>query len=312
VRVEATSVNTDANRVSVSGTTLTVTPTKGTSNYTSVFPSLTANFRVSDNTVLRAAVTTSLARPNFGDLAPTTQTTSGQNTATIGNPALKATQALNYDLMAEHYFESVGFVALGAFYKDLTNFIYPQTRAPLASEALPAEVTLVVTPVNGPSGKIYGLEAAWQQKLTFLPGLLDGLGVNLNYTYSKSESTFPLRGSEKFSIPGQTGTAGNAGIFYDKGPLSLRTGVNYAGKFRVTVSPLGKDADTYRLERTQVDVAGSYQIRPDTKFFIEGINLTNTPFRGSVGDRDNRGGGGDDPSREIYKPWWMVGIRIGN
>jgi TonB-dependent receptor len=311
-RIEATRLSSDANKLAVSGTTLTATPITNSSTYTNFFPSVTANYRADEHTVFRAAVTTSMARPNFGDIVPSTRTTSGQNTATVGNAALKPTEALNLDLMAEKYFSTVGFVSLGVFHKSLKNFVYPQTRAPQAGEALPAEVTQVIEPVNGPTGTITGLEAAWQQALAFLPGALNGLGVNLNYTWTKSEATFPLRGSEKFSIPGQAGASANAGLSYDKGPLSLRTGLNYASKYRVTVSPVGKDADTYRLPHTQLDFSGSYQLFSNTKVFLEGINLTNEPYRGSVGDRDNRGGGGDDPSFEFYRPWWTLGFRIGN
>ena len=53
------------------------------------------------------------------------------------------------------------------------------------------------------------------------------------------------------------------------------------------------------------------QIIQDPKSGLaEAINLANTPLRATVGDRRNRGGGGDDPSYEFYKPWGMVGMRI--
>ena len=45
----------------------------------------------------------------------------------IGNPDLEATTSVNFDLMAEHYFGSVGLVSGGVFYKQISDFIVTQT-----------------------------------------------------------------------------------------------------------------------------------------------------------------------------------------
>jgi len=60
----------------------------------------------------------------------------------------------------------------------------------------------------------------------------------------------------------------------------------------------------------QFDMSGSIRLRDNVKLFGEAINLSNTPLRAYVGGRENRGGGGDDPSFEQYKSWGMIGIRI--
>ena len=108
----------------------------------------------------------------------------------------------------------------------------------------------------------------------------------------------------------QTGTAGNLGVFFDRGPVSLRVGANYSGEFLSTINAITPEGDTRTRDRLQWDASGSYQIRTGIKLFAEAINLSNTPLRATVGDRLNRGGGGDDPSYEFYKPWGMVGMRI--
>ena len=243
-------------------------------------------------------------------MAPYVNISAGQPTASIGNPDLKATTATAYDLLVERYFRNVGFMSAGAFYKNLTNFIYPTSRPRLASEDL-GEATLVTQPVNGPTAKLYGYEVAWQQNLTFLPGVLRGFGLNANYTRTQSESTIPGRTGAKLQLPGQTGNAGNIGAFYDRGPVSLRVGGNYSGEFLSTINPLTADGDTRTRARLQWDASGSLQLPRRAKLFAEAINLTNTPLRATVGNRLNRGGGGDDPSFEFYKTWLMVGIRIG-
>ncbi|MBX9927905.1 MAG: TonB-dependent receptor [Gemmatimonadaceae bacterium] len=310
LRVEATQVDNRANRIQVQGTTATVTPVTGTSSYSNLFPSLNATWAFDEMTNIRAAVTTSMVRPQFVDMVPYTRIDIGQPTARIGNPALKATTALNYDLMVERYFRGVGFVSVGGFYKDLTNFIYATSRARTADEQLGPDATLVVQPVNGPKGKIYGFELAWQQTLSFLPGIWSGLGINANYTYTQSETTLPLRGAEKFALPGQTGNAGNIGAFFDRGRVSMRVGANYAGDFISFISPVTALADQRTRSRMQIDASGSVRLNGNAKFFVEAINLNNVPLRAVVGGKNNRGGGGEDPSFEFYRPWAMAGFRI--
>lgn len=316
VRVEATRVENTAKIVALNaaGSALSrpIADTTGASNYVNFFPSINATYRVDEYTNVKAAVTTALVRPQFQDMTPYVNVQAGQQTASIGNPALKATTALAYDVMIERYFRSVGFVSAGAFYKDLKNFIFPTARARRTDEALGPDATQVLQPVNGPTAKLYGFEAAWQQNLTFLPGMLSGLGLNANYTYTKSIAEIPGRGREGVDtpLPGQTGNAGNLGIFFDRGPVSLRVGANYSGEFLSTINALTPEGDTRTRDRLQWDASGSYQIRTGIKLFAEAINLSNTPLRATVGDRLNRGGGGDDPSYEFYKPWGMVGMRI--
>lgn len=316
VRVEATRVENTAKIVSLNaaGTALTrpITDTTATGSYTNVFPSINATYRLGEYTNIKAAVTTALVRPQFGDMVPYVNVTAGQQTASIGNPALKATTAINYDVMVEHYFTTVGFVSAGAFAKSLDNFIFATSRARTADDAVGPDATQITQPVNGPTASLYGFELAWQQNLVFLPGLLKSFGINANYTYTTSKAEIPGRGREGVDVPlpGQTGNAGNIGVFFDRGPVSLRVGGNYSGSFVSTISASGPEADTRTKSRFQVDASGSFQLLPGVKIFGEAINLSNTPLRAYVGNRQNRGGGGDDPSYEFYKPWAMLGVKI--
>jgi TonB-dependent receptor len=312
VRVEATQVENSANRVAIDGDKVTVTRVTGSSSYTNFFPSVNAAWRLDEYTNIKGAVTTSLVRPQFRDMAPYVNVQAGEQVASIGNPDLKATTALAFDLMAERYFQSVGFVAAGVFMKDLENFIFPTIRPRRADEELGPDATQVVQPANGPTARLYGFELAWQQNLSFLAPSLKYVSVNMNYTYTRSDAKIEGLGREGVTtpLPGQTGNASNVGVFYDRGPLSLRVGTNYSGDFLSTINPQTPEGDTRTRERLQVDLSGSYQLRPGVKLFGEFINLTNTPLRAYVGNQLNRGGGGDDPSYEFYKSWGMVGIRI--
>ena len=317
VRVEATRVANTAKivQLNAAGTALArpITDTTGTASYANLFPSINATWRLDEYTNVKAAVTTALVRPQFRDMTPYVNVTAGQQTASIGNPALQATTAINYDVMIERYFKSVGFISAGAFAKQLDNFIYATARPRRTDEALGPDATQVLQPVNGPTATLSGFEVAWQQNLTFLPGALAGLGVNANYTYTRSRADIPGVGRNGVDtpLPGQTGNAGNVGVFFDRGPLSLRVGGNYSGAFLSTINAVSPDGDTRTKSRFQVDASGSFELRPGVKLFGEFINLSNTPLRAYVGNVANRGGGGDDPSYEFYKPWGMMGVKIG-
>ena len=118
-----------------------------------------------------ARSTTSLVRPAFGSMTPFVTIPDGNDVvASIGNPDLKPTRALNLDFQVERYFRSVGFVSAGVFHKKLDDFIF--CRAALGASPRdnygPTVIT-VAQPVNGATGTLDGYELAWQQNLTFLP-----------------------------------------------------------------------------------------------------------------------------------------------
>jgi len=57
--------------------------------------------------------------------------------------------------------------------------------------------------INGPSAHIQGIEVSWEQRFSFLPGLLSGFGVSANYSYTQSGVTFPTTfdGGELITLP---------------------------------------------------------------------------------------------------------------
>src|SRR5690606_1178363 len=91
-------------------------------NYLNVLPSVTLKHKVNDNFILRAAVTTSLARPNYYNLAPYVNVIPEDSEIAELNPNLKATYSTYFDIMTENYFQNIGIVSAGVFYKNLDNF----------------------------------------------------------------------------------------------------------------------------------------------------------------------------------------------
>jgi TonB-dependent receptor len=101
---------------------LGVTTVPGSQTYTDLFPSAQFRIALAPETQLRLAVTRGIARPNYSDLAPHLSGTIGGNKSnpsnlSSGNPDLKPQHAWNYDAMLEHFFQSVGVISGGVFYK---------------------------------------------------------------------------------------------------------------------------------------------------------------------------------------------------
>src|SRR5262249_23294689 len=140
-----------------------------------------------------------------------------------GNPDLQPTHSNNYDLLFEHYLPTVGYVSLGAFYKDLSDPIY---SVQTVVESGPFAGFTETQPINGEKANISGLEASWQQHLTFLPGALKGLGVLANYTYTRSKAKVPGRDDDP-DLLRTTPREFNFGLTYDRGPFSARAAVTY-------------------------------------------------------------------------------------
>src|ERR1700730_18167503 len=193
VRFEATDATYRSGALDISGNPTSVT---GTSNYLNVLPSIQLQYRLQQDTNLRGTFGIGIARPNFSDIVPSRSidpNTSPYPTISAGNPALKPTSAKNYDVLIEHFFRPYGILQAGFFYKTLSDAIY-STRNRFTNnttQCVQYPTCDVLESINGPSGHITGFEASWEQRLAFLPGALNNLGVALNYSYTSSQVTFP-------------------------------------------------------------------------------------------------------------------------
>ena len=88
-------------------------PVTGDDGYMHLLPGLHARYRLDDATALRFAWTNTLARPNYYDLVPYREVLIEDEELFEGNPALDPTTSMNFDLMAERYFSTVGLVSAG-------------------------------------------------------------------------------------------------------------------------------------------------------------------------------------------------------
>jgi TonB-dependent receptor len=296
VRVEGTSASFLANQINVQNRRFvpgSLMQVPGSQSYVDVLPSVQYQYRFGSDTVLRLAYGMGIARPNFGDLPPhlTFDPTVKAPKAAVsaGNPNLKPTHAQDFDVMIEHYLKPFGVIEAGFFYKYLTDPIYSATL-PLTTGQFAGSFEGI--PINGPHAYITGLELAWQQRLSFLPGFLNGSGVRANYSYTNSRATFPAGAfsnrTDQPNLQRQAPNNWNFDYTYDKKGVSTRLGVthNDANIFSYGFTQgadgglKGPNGDTYLYPHTQVDVQASYWIPRSHGFQVVGyvLNLTNETF----------------------------------
>ena len=289
-------------------------------NYTNVLPGLTLKYDLNDRTVLRAAFTTALARPNYYALVPYVDIQREKREITAGNPNLKATYSYNFDLLGEYYSKSVGIVSGGFFYKRLDNFIFNYLDIDYTAEKFAAdfpgftnpigagEVWEYLRPMNGRSVDMFGFEVALQRKLDFLPGrFLRNFGVMLNYTFTHSvtRGIYNEDGEERtnVSLPGTAPHMVNASLSWENSRLSVRVSLNYTAGYldEVASEAFG---DRYYDGQLFLDANASYRFGKYVRVFFEANNLTNQPLRYYQGIRSRMA------QLEYYKGTFNLGIKI--
>lgn len=276
----------------------TVSPVTGEATEASWLPSLHLRYAFNDQTNFRFAVTRSIARPNYYDLVPFQYIDTDGDSISRGNPDLRVTEATNVDVFFERYFSNVGMFGGGFFYKSLSDPIFVQ-RSIVDYQGEPYRVT---QPVNGERGSIKGVEVNYQQRLSFLPGFLDGLGVMGNYVYVSSEATLPNR-PEVQAFPGQSDHSGNFALWYEKSGFTGRIAFNYSGQY---LYELGEVAlmDIWKIGHPQWDLTLTQRIDKRFSVYANVLNLNDAR------DREFWGVETQQARNEKYSWWTQVGLRF--
>ena len=276
LRYEQTDLSYSGNDVILEedGSYLSTSITRGENTYRHFFPALHLRYGIGQNTNLRMGLTRSLARPNYYDLVPYVLVDREDEELDLGNADLLPTTSVNFDLLLEHYFRSVGVISGGFFYKRLSDYIY--THESERSGGM-YDQFLVTEPRNGGRASLAGFEMSWQQQFNKLPGVLGGIGIYSNYTFTNSRANVTGR-SGRTQLPGQTAHVGNAALTYERGGFSGRAALNFHGAFIFFLGETA-DRDVYYDRHTQLDISASQRIQPKLRLFVELVNVTDSPFR---------------------------------
>ncbi len=252
-------------------------------SYTNVLPGVHFKYNLSNQTIFRFAWTNTLARPNYVDLVPSLDVVSGDEEIFAGNPNLDPTTSMNFDLMAEHYFSSVGIISGGLFYKNINDFIYTFKGETSDNTYGPNTSGFdIFQPLNGDNASILGAEVAFQRQLDFLPGFAKNLSLYLNYTYltSNADGIRNEDGDERedLDLPNTAPHMFNGSLGYNDEKFSLRLSANFSDAY---IDEVGGNSfeDRYYDQQFFLDLNASYAVTKNLSIYADLNNITNQPLR---------------------------------
>jgi iron complex outermembrane receptor protein len=300
----------------------TCTSQSGGKTFTDVLPSLNLSFEVARDTVARLGLGKTLSRPKMNDMrasidAPSivTPTAGSDDPRTFfaaggGNPELEPFRATALDVSVEKYFGgNKGYVSLAGFYKDIQTYVLtlPQAYdfAPVLAPgaAIPGQGTvgILTRPTNGSGGSIQGLELTVNIPFSMLTPVLDGFGISVNHSDTKSSiritpgqlSGLDVGSAFNIPLPGLSRRVTNLRLYYEKHGFQIAVASRQRSDFLGEVTDYKDDSTiTFIRGETVVDLQVGYTF-PDSSFLkglsllFQGNNMTDALFQQYQTDRNS-------------------------
>ena len=284
------------------------------STYWDFLPSLNLSFDLASDQKVRVGLAKVVSRANLDDLrAGQNVTLSNQQgvsvlTSSGGNPQLKPFRAKAFDLSYEKYFGNKGYVSAAVFYKKLDTYIFRMARDYDFAQTISPETTLppgggtigrFTQPMNGDGGNLYGYELAINLPFSMASQYLDGFGVMLNHSDTKSSIDLPREGFANVTgsaisipLPGLSRKVSNLRLYYEKNGFQIAAAARKRSSFLGQVSDYQDNAQlTFIKGETVVDLQASYEIQSGwlkgVSLFAQAQNWNNAPFLEFTDDENN-------------------------
>ena len=161
-----------------------------------VLPMVQAVYRPLSWLNFKMGYTHTLQRPDYNNIMPGWVITNQGQINNLSNFRLKPELSRNWDIQMSVYSDKIGLFTVGAFHKKITDMIF-WTGQTVITDTSFFELPTVMNrqraayATNNPNDAInYGYEIEWQSNFWYLPGLLNGLVMNFNYTRNESEAKY--------------------------------------------------------------------------------------------------------------------------
>ncbi|MDN3576125.1 TonB-dependent receptor [Chitinimonas viridis] len=245
-------------------------------------PALHARHDLDRHTSLRMALTHSVVRPTFGQMAPGFVIDGDE--ASFGNPDLKPLESRNLDLGLEQRLVTAGTLSAYVFHKRMDNFIY---GTDLAGTGRWTDFDEASSFANGGRASVRGVE------LNYVQSFAQGWLLSANATFSDSIASISRYDADlgrmvarDVPLPSQSDRTANLTLGYESGPVSLRLATNYKSAYLLEVSDvLDARRDLYVASQTQYDFSASYKLGKAMMLSFEALNLGNEPYYAYMGQR---------------------------
>ncbi len=261
-----------------------------TSSYSRLLPSLNVSYTPIKPVILRAAVTQTLARPEYAQLAQNSSASVGSNVSgniaseTISNPNLRPRDSTNYDLSAEYYPAPGVLTSLAVFEKDIKNEIITltTTQQGVTIPGVAGVVALTTTqPQNANNARVRGVELnVVDSSFTFLPGPLAGLGFRVNGALMNFDSpSIRMSDGTLRKLPQLTASSravANAAMLYNYGRFNAEVSYNFTSKQPISFDTNNPANDQWWADISTVDAQVRVRITPNLDVRAQAKNLTDS------------------------------------
>jgi hypothetical protein len=242
-------------------------------NDTDILPSLSLNYQLTDDQILRVSASQTLSRPEYREIANTSSFEPIGGVVTFGNPELQRALIQNFDARWEWYPQAGEVLSVAVFAKRFDE--------PIEKVFVPRTGRLANSFVNAEAADNYGVELEVRKSLDFLSPGLTALTLFANTTLMRSEITpgnEVLTNAERPMV-GQAEYVINGGLTYaGPGGLNATALYNVVGA-RILEAGARPFPDTYEQERHVVDFSVLVPVFASTSIRLDAKNLLDAPHR---------------------------------
>jgi len=251
------------------------------------------------------------------------------NTLAMGNPNLLNATAWNFEVQNQFYSNTIGLFSFSFFYKNIINMLQTIPGVQLNGTSIidslgvpwrsfspsgkwvfgTSDYTLTYPYNSNKPTKVWGLEVEHQTNFRFLPGLLQNIVLNYNFSIVRSEAWVTsskvvsyqdstlLFGhwihitksknvliDEKQKLQNQPEFFANISLGYDIDDFSFRISCFYQGQYNYSFSS-NQRSDVIQNSFTKWDLVVQQKFNKNITVRLNIDNLTNTQTGQSYADR---------------------------
>lgn len=255
--------------------------------YNDWLPSLNLKYDLDDDKVLRFAVSRTLTRPDYSQLAGAVSLNPPANVGGVGggsggNPNLEPILSTNLDATFEWYYAERALFAASLFYMDIDNYVALGTtrRQYLTIDANNPQGALVdydVTIPLGSDAKVRGFELAWEQPIG------DYFGAFANFTYADGSTNAKRADGTNEDMLGTSKNTYNLGGYFENEHFNARLNYTFRSSF---YSGLDRSSAFYQDDVDNVSASFGYKFNENYSLALDALNLNNPKTQYYAENRD--------------------------
>ncbi|UYY59499.1 TonB-dependent receptor [Sphingomonas sp. S2-65] len=254
-----------------------------------------------DRLVGQVSFSQSILRPDYGNLGGVVSINDDAQTVTVPNPLLKPEQSVKYFASLQYFLEPSGILGISYYKLDIKDMQVTGIEVdPAAVGFDPNEYAGYIfrSAQNLPGTSTNnGVVVEYDQQLTFLPGVLKGLGL-------RGSATFVDPDGERVNLPKQSA---NWGVRYSLAGFDAQLTGNWQSKYRVSAlsntPTTANNGILYHTDRALWNLSLAYKIDKNFELLIAGRNIFNSPDIIYSNERSRV------RSYTVYGSMWNVGLK---